>query len=82
MNQSHSQGQSQTQSPLTSAHIAQTMTLLYMTSAELLQTIDVELSKNPALEAIPRTALPDVRPKITCHRTLPCLQSAQNDGPR
>ena len=28
------QGQYQAQAPLTSAHIAQTMTLLYMTSAE------------------------------------------------
>ena len=65
MNQSHSQGQMQSQSPLTSAHIAQTMTLLYMTSAELLQTIDVELSKNPALEAIPERRCP------MCGRKLP-----------
>jgi RNA polymerase sigma-54 factor len=52
MRQQHSQGHYQTQSPMTSAHIAQTMTLLYMTATELLQTIDVELSKNPALELI------------------------------
>ena len=65
MNQSHSQGQMQSQSPLTSAHIAQTMTLLYMTSAELLQTIDVELSKNPALEVIPERRCP------MCGRKLP-----------
>ena len=52
MNLNHMQGQRQTQSPMTSAHIAQTMTLLYMTSTELLQTIDSELSKNPALEMI------------------------------
>ena len=65
MKLSHSQGQLQSQSPLTSAHIAQTMTLLYMTSAELLQTIDVELSKNPALEAIPERRCP------MCGRRLP-----------
>ncbi len=41
------------------------MTLLYMTSAELLQTIDVELSKNPALEVIPERRCP------MCGRKLP-----------
>ncbi len=58
-------GQYQKQSPLTSAHIAQTMTLLYMTSAELLQTIDTELSKNPALEVINERRCP------TCGKKLP-----------
>ncbi len=61
----HMQGQYQTQSPMTSAHIAQTMTLLYMTSTELLQNIDVELSKNPALELINERRCP------TCGRILP-----------
>lgn len=65
MNLSHLQGQHQTQSPMTSAHIAQTMTLLYMTSTELLQTIDVELSKNPALELINERRCP------MCGRKLP-----------
>lgn len=65
MRQTHSLGHIQSQSPLTSAHIAQTMTLLYMTSAELLQTIDVELSKNPALEIIPERRCP------MCGRKLP-----------
>jgi RNA polymerase sigma-54 factor len=59
------QGQYQKQSPLTSAHIAQTMTLLYMTSAELLQEIDVELSQNPALELVRERRCP------TCGRKLP-----------
>lgn len=59
------QGQFQTQAPLTSAHIAQTMTLLYMTSAELLQTIDVELGRNPALEVINEHRCP------MCGRKLP-----------
>ena len=65
MNLSHLQGQNQHQSPMTSAHIAQTMTLLYMTSSELLQTIDVELSKNPALEVIDEHRCP------MCGRKLP-----------
>jgi RNA polymerase sigma-54 factor len=50
---------------MTSAHIAQTMTLLYMTSTELQQTIDVELSKNPALELINERRCP------MCGRKLP-----------
>lgn len=65
MKLTHMQGQHQTQSPMTSAHIAQTMTLLYMTSTELLQTIDVELSKNPALELINERRCP------MCGRKLP-----------
>jgi len=65
MKLSASQGHLQVQSPLTSAHIAQTMSLLYMTSTELLQTIDVELSKNPALELIKERRCP------MCGRKLP-----------
>ncbi len=75
MKLSASQGQHQVQSPLTSAHIAQTMSLLYMTSTELLQTIDVELSKNPALELIKERRCP------MCGRKLPlngpCLICSQ-----
>jgi len=69
MKLTHMQGQRQIQSPMTSAHIAQTMTLLYMTSTELLQTIDVELSKNPALELINERRCP------MCGRNL------SHDGP-
>ena len=65
MKLTHLQGHHQVQSPLTSAHIAQTMSLLYMTSTELLQTIDVELSKNPALEIIKERRCP------MCGRLLP-----------
>lgn len=65
MRLTHSQGHYQTQSPMTSAHIAQTMTLLYMTTTELLQTIDVELSKNPALEVVNERLCP------MCGRRLP-----------
>jgi len=65
MRLNHAQGQQQTQSPMTSAHIAQTMTLLFMTSTELLQEIDVELSKNPALELVNERRCP------MCGRKLP-----------
>jgi len=75
MELSHLQGQRQTQSPMTSAHIAQTMTLLYMTSTELLQTIDVELSKNPALELINERRCPMCGRKLP--PTGPCLVCSQ-----
>ena len=56
--------QIQTIKPLTTAHLAQTMTLLGMTSAELQQKIESELSKNPALEISENRYCP------TCHRLL------------
>lgn len=49
---------------LTSAHLAQTMTLLGLTAVELRQKIETELAKNPALELIEEKRCP------TCHRIL------------
>ena len=51
--------------PLTSAHLAQTMTLLSQTVDELRQQIESELSANPALELIEERYCPH------CHRLLP-----------
>lgn len=51
--------------PLTTAHLAQTMSLLSLTAAELRQQIDAELSANPALEMVDERRCP------TCHRLLP-----------
>ena len=51
--------------PLTSAHLAQTMTLLSLTTDELRQQIDSELSSNPALEMIEERRCP------MCHSLLP-----------
>jgi RNA polymerase sigma-54 factor len=51
--------------PLTTAHLAQTMTLLSLTCDELRQQIDSELASNPALE------LSEERRCPTCHRLLP-----------
>jgi RNA polymerase sigma-54 factor len=50
--------------PLTSAHLAQTMTLLSLTNDELLQQIESELSTNPALELVEDRRCP------SCHRLL------------
>lgn len=44
--------------PLTTAHLAQTMTLLELTTVELRQRIEAELSSNPALELIEETRCP------------------------
>lgn len=51
--------------PLTTAHLAQTMSLLSLTAGELRQQIDQELSANPALELVEERRCP------TCHRLLP-----------
>ncbi len=74
----------QTLRPLTTAHLAQTMTLLSQTTDELRQQIESELASNPALELIEERRCP------TCHRLLsahgPCPicsrpQSVQVDEP-
>jgi len=61
--------------PLTTAHLAQTMTLLGMTTAELRQKIELALSSNPALELVEERHCP------TCHRPLsnsnPCPMCSQ-----
>lgn len=49
---------------LTTAHLAQTMTLLSLTADELHQKIDSELANNPALELLEEQHCP------TCNRTL------------
>ncbi len=61
------QGQFQTQSlrPLTTAHLAQTMTLLSLTINELGSQIENELSSNPALEISSDRLCPN------CKRPLP-----------
>lgn len=51
--------------PLTTAHLAQTMTLLSLPVDELRQQIDSELAANPALELIEQRYCPH------CHRLLP-----------
>ncbi len=49
----------------TTAHLAQTMTLLSLNAFELKQQIDSELSSNPALEIVEERRCPH------CHRVLP-----------
>lgn len=58
------QVQRQSTRPLTTAHLAQTMTLLTLTADELQQQIDSELASNPALEISEEMRCP------TCHRLI------------
>jgi len=51
--------------PQTTAHLAQTMTLLSLTADELHQQIDSELASNPALEMVEERRCP------VCRRILP-----------
>jgi RNA polymerase sigma-54 factor len=51
--------------PLTTAHLAQTMTLLGLTAVELRQKIESELASNPALELVEERRCPH------CRRLLP-----------
>jgi RNA polymerase sigma-54 factor len=59
------QTQSHALRPLTTAHLAQTMTLLGLSTQELRQKIESELASNPALELIQDRRCPN------CHRRLP-----------
>lgn len=51
--------------PATTAHLAQTMTMLCLTADELKQQIESELASNPALELVNERRCP------TCRRLLP-----------
>jgi RNA polymerase sigma-54 factor len=59
------QFQYQVQKPMTTAHLAQTMTLLSLSAFELKQQIESELAANPALEIVEERRCPH------CHRFLP-----------
>ena len=64
--------------PQTTAHLAQTMALLELTTAELRQKIEAELARNPALELIDEFRCP------TCHKLLhsnkPCSTCTNTIG--
>jgi RNA polymerase sigma-54 factor len=58
------QVQDQSLRPLTTAHLAQTMSLLVLSNAELQEKVNSELSTNPALELLDERVCP------SCHRPL------------
>lgn len=57
--------QDQSQRPLTTAHLAQTMSLLLLSNMELKDKVLSELSSNPALELVEEPICPQ------CHKPLP-----------
>lgn len=74
--QSHSQ--TTVLKPITTAHLAQTMTLMSLTALELHQKIESELASNPALELIEDHFCP------SCHRPIshpgPCPMCSRPQG--
>src|SRR3990172_12327392 len=75
------QVQDQSLRPLTTAHLAQTMSLLALSNLELRERVLTEISANPALELLDERVCP------TCHRPLTgsapcpaCSASAAQDG--
>ena len=65
LNQTFRQSQNQSLRPLTTAHLAQTMTLLQLSSLELKQKVEAEISSNPAIEVTDYSTCP------SCSRPLP-----------
>lgn len=78
------QYQSQATKHLTTAHLAQTMTLLGLTVNELRQRIESELANNPALELVDEHRCPECRRKVRVSGPCPFCskpQTSQDDEP-
>ena len=66
--------------PLTTAHLAQTMTLLELTGAALRQKIEAELASNPALEVVEERRCPSCRRRLPGKGPCPmCSRPLAND---
>jgi RNA polymerase sigma-54 factor len=72
------QVQEHSQRPLTTAHLAQTMTLLALSNLELRETIQTELASNPALELIDKRVCPGCRRPL--ERPGPCPVCSLRNG--
>ncbi len=70
--------QRQTQRPLTSAHLTQTMSLLHLSADELRESVERELSVNPALEQVEPPACPGCGRSLARPGTCPVC-AAKND---
>jgi len=57
--------------PLTTAHLAQTMSLLVLSNAELQEKVDSELSSNPALELLEERVCPSCRRPLNASGSCP-----------
>lgn len=61
--------------PLTTAHLAQTMSLLELSSEELRQEIDSVLASNPALELLDEVRCPNCQRPLSGNRRCPICSS-------
>jgi RNA polymerase sigma-54 factor len=64
--------------PLTTAHLAQTMTLLELSAVELRQKVESELSQNPALELVEESRCPSCRRLLHGARNCPVCTYSLN----
>jgi RNA polymerase sigma-54 factor len=64
--------------PTTTAHLAQTMTLMSLTAEELHQKIEVELASNPALELVEERRCPSCRRVLTDSGPCPVCSRPQS----
>jgi RNA polymerase sigma-54 factor len=72
------QVQYQSTRPMTTAHLAQTMALLTLTTEELQQKIESELASNPALEVVEERRCPNCHRLITEHGSCPVCSLPAN----
>jgi len=71
--------QEQSQRPLTTAHLAQTMSLLLLSNMELRDTVMTELSSNPALELIEEVVCPNCQRRLKNPGPCPTCSLQQNE---
>ena len=62
----------------TSAHLAQTMTLLSLTNTDLLQKVETELANNPALELVEEHRCPMCKRILPPNRICPVCSQPKN----
>jgi RNA polymerase sigma-54 factor len=76
------QYQDQSLRPMTTAHLAQTMSLLLLSNLELREKVMSELSENPALELLDERRCPSCRRRLKSQARCPiCSQTTNSDEP-
>lgn len=76
------QVQSQGMQPLTTAHLAQTMSLLVLSNQELRERVLQELNENPALELLDQKVCPNCQRRLSNRGPCPiCSLALDDDGP-
>jgi len=67
--------------PMTTAHLAQTMSLLQLNTLELRQKVESELARNPALELIDEYRCPNCRRILRVNAPCPSCSHLQSQSP-